>query len=673
MKKSIPELVRLLNYYTKLYDEGHPAISDKEWDEMYFELLEAEKEAGYALPDSPTQKITYSVVTALEKVDHNHKMLSLAKTKEFEEVQGFLGKDEYFLAMCKMDGLTCSLHYSNGRLVSAETRGNGYTGENILHNAQVIPSIPKHINYYDELIVDGEIICTYENFKKFDQEYSNPRNFAAGSIRLLDSTECAKRGLKFVVWDIIKGLDYHISHKDPKTGIRTERIFYTTEQKNYLLSQKINDLRKLGFTTVPFILTDDSRLQSLADLSSVLVIAAKDFSYPIDGLVFKFNNISYGAKLGETAHHFKNAIAYKFYDEEYETRLVNIEWQVGRKGQLTPVAIFKPVQCDDAELTRASLHNLSMMKETLGQYPYADQPIWVARMNMIIPQITRAEKIEEVGGHAIFVPPASCPVCGETLSVSVNNTVETLLCTNEKCTGSLLQRLDHFCSKKGLDIKGLSESTLEKLMDWDWVTCIKDIFKLNTHRLEWINKEGFGEKSVQKILSAIDQARTCELWQFISALGIPFIGMNVAKELCKHIENWEDFINKINNNYDFSVIPTFGDAKVKAILSFDYSEAKDVVKNYIVFKENAPLENTVSDTLQGKVFCITGKLQGYANRNLLKAEIESYGGQVVDGVNSKVNYLINNNINSTSAKNKKAKELGIPIITESEYKNLLVE
>lgn len=674
MKKSIPELVRLLNYYTRLYDEGHPAISDEEWDEMYFELIEAEKEAGYALPDSPTQKITYSVVTALEKVDHSHKMLSLAKTKEFEEVQSFLGKNEYFLAMCKMDGLTLSLSYHNGRLVKAETRGNGYTGENVLHNAQVIPSIPKHINYYEDLVVDGEVICTYENFKKFDQEYSNPRNFAAGSIRLLDSTECAKRGLKFIAWDVIQGLEYHISHKNPETGIRTEKVFYTTEQKNYLLSQKINDLRKLGFTTVPLILTDDSRVESLADLSSVLVIAAKDFSYPIDGLVFKFNNVAYGAKLGETAHHFKNAIAYKFYDEEYETELLNIEWQVGRKGQLTPVAIFKPVQCDDAELTRASLHNLSMMKETLGPLPYLHQPIWVARMNMIIPQITRAESITEQGDQVIFTPPASCPVCGEPLSVSVNDTVETLYCTNSKCTGSLLQRLDHFCSKKGLDIKGLSESTLEKLMDWGWVSSISDIFKLNTHRFEWINKDGFGEKSVQKILSVIDQARNCELWQFISALGIPFIGTSVAKELCKHIESWEDFIDKVNNDYDFSTIPTFGEAKVKAILSFNYAEAKDIVKNYIIFKKNdVSIKKVVSNILQGKVFCITGKLQDYTNRNLLKAEIESYGGQVVDSVTSKVSHLINNNINSTSAKNKKAKELGVSIITESDYKNLLIE
>lgn len=680
MNKSIPELVRLLNYYTEKYDEGHPEISDKEWDAMYFELLAMETEAGYALPDSPTQKITYAVVNSLEKVEHNHKMLSLAKTKELGDVISFLGGNHY-LAMAKMDGLTCSLRYEKGRLVAAETRGNGAIGENILHNAQVILSIPKHINYQEELVVDGEIICTYENFKNFSEEYSNPRNFAAGSIRLLDSTVCATRGLKFIAWDVIKGLDEHISHRDPATGVRTEKIFYITSNDNYLLSQKLNDLRKLGFTTAPCVLgSPEDTSSDLENINEIVTVAAANFSYPIDGIVYKFNDISYGKSLGETAHHFKNAIAYKFYDEEYETRLLNIEWQIGRKGQLTPVAVFQPVTCDDAELTRASLHNLSVAKDVLGLYPYIGQPVWVARMNMVIPQITRAEKIEnpdDIGGRCVFVTPSVCPVCGAPLSVNINDMAEVLYCTNENCTGSLLQRLDHFCSKKGLDIKGLSESTLEKLMDWGWVNSIKDIFTLKEHRDQWITRDGFGEKSVDKVLAAIEQAnKTVTLDKFISALGIPLIGQSVAKLIVKEFSTWKDFLQAVAEQYNFARIPTFGEAKANALLSFNYNEADLIVTNYLpVLTEERQQEEQVDivSPIAGLVFCVTGKLMHYANRDELKSIIEAAGGRVVDLISRKVNYLVNNDINSTSSKNKKAKELNIPIIDEEKFIALFCE
>lgn len=672
MNKSIPELVRLLNYYTEKYDEGHPKISDKEWDAMYFELLALETEAGYALPDSPTQKITYSVVNSLEKVEHNHKMLSLAKTKALDDVQGFLS-GKCYIAMAKMDGLTCSLKYSNGRLVAAETRGNGIVGENVLHNAQVIHSIPKHINYREELIVDGEIICTYENFKNFSNEYSNPRNFAAGSIRLLDSTVCTTRKLKFVAWDVIKGLDKHITHRDPSTGVRTEKIFYITNNDNYLLSQKLNDLKKLGFTTAPCVLgTGADTCNTFENINEIIMVAAANFSYPIDGVVYKFNEIEYGKSLGETAHHFKNAIAYKFYDEEYETKLENIEWQIGRKGQLTPVAVFKPVMCDDAELTRASLHNLSVLKDVLGIYPYVDQPIWVARMNMVIPQITRAEKADERGDHAVFVCPTVCPICGAPLSVNINDMAEVLYCTNESCTGSLLQRLDHFCSKKGLDIKGLSESTLEKLMDWGWVNSIKDIFTLGDHKAEWVAQDGFGEKSVDKILAAIKKAsEETTLSQFISALGIPLIGQAVAKLIAKEFPTWSDFLQAIEDRYNFATIPTFGEAKANALLTFNYAEADYIVTNYLPhLMENQVFSDSVGASVEGLVFCITGKLTQHKNREELKNIIEGGGGRVVDSISSKVNYLINNDINSLTSKNKKAKELNIPIINEEKFVSL---
>ena len=368
-------LVIALNAYTKDYEAGNPKIIDEEWDNMYFELKELEKETGLILSNSPTQTISYEVVNALEKREHNHKMLSLDKTKSLDEVANFVGNKEY-LAMLKMDGLTCSLTYRNGELVSAETRGNGLVGEDILHNAKVISSIPKKIPYLTELVIDGEIICTYTNFDKFSNEYKNPRNFAAGSIRLLDAKECANRQLYFVAWDVITPM-------------------YFDNGKEYTVSEKLNYIFKFGFTTVPYIeapaLDADGNVVELDVIVEHLTYQAKELTFPIDGIVFKFNNCSYGRSLGETTHHFKNAIAYKFYDETHETELIDIEWSLGRTGQITPVAIFKPIEIDGSIVERASLHNLTVMKELLGQ-PYIGQKIWVAKRNMIIPQIEKAER-----------------------------------------------------------------------------------------------------------------------------------------------------------------------------------------------------------------------------------------------------------------------------------------
>lgn len=359
--EKIQELIEKLNHYTALYDAGTPEISDEEWDKMYFELKELEKETGLIYPNSPTQTVFYDVVNSLKKVEHNHKMLSLDKTKSIDEVQSFLG-DKEFIAMAKMDGLTCSLRYIEGELVSAETRGNGIIGEDITHNALVIPSIPKHINLKQELIVDGEIICTSNDFEYFKQDYKNPRNFAAGSIRLLSAAECALRKLTFIAWDAIEGIRYN----------------------NF--SARLQVLGELGFTTVPWVKENIS--YAIGDIQDI----CKQYGYPIDGIVFKFEDVAYGKSLGETDHHFKNAIAYKFYDEEYETKLLNIEWSMGRTGILTPVAIFEPVDDGDSVIERASLHNLNIMQETLGDCPHKGQKIWVCKQNAIIPQVVRAEK-----------------------------------------------------------------------------------------------------------------------------------------------------------------------------------------------------------------------------------------------------------------------------------------
>lgn len=630
------ELVEKLNYYTKLYDEGHPAISDEEYDRLYFNLIQLEKEAGYALENSPTQKINYEVVNNLPKVKHNHKMLSLDKTKNIEEINAFV-KNNDFVAMAKMDGLTCSLRYVNGKLVSAETRGNGIIGEDVLHNAQVIPSIPKVVDFKDELIVDGEIICLAADFEQFADKYKNPRNFASGSIRLLDANECAKRKLTFILWDVIKGYNGNS------------------------FVEGLSFASKLGFMVVPWI--QENSTYAIGDLQDW----CGNQGYPIDGIVFKFNDIAYGKAQGETGHHFKNAIAYKFYDEEFETRLLNIEWSMGRTGILTPVAIFEPIDDGDSIIERANLHNLNIMRETLGECPYKGQKIWVCKQNAIIPQVVKAEKELPTSYRQdkiiIFFPPTKCPICGQFTAV---NESEQLYCTNPDCDGKLLNKLEHFFGKKGLDVKGISKATFEKLVDWGWVEEIADVFNLFQHRDEWMDKTGFGAKSVDNILSNIDKAvHNTPLDNFICAIGIPQIGPNTARILADTFHYWTNFREAVIDKYQFSNLYDFGYIMEDEILNFDYTQADKIAKILNITYESPKVNN---EKLNGLKIAITGGLHYYKNRNELEAAIAAAGGKSVSSVTKNTNILINNDSNSSSSKNITAKKLGIPILTEAEFK-----
>lgn len=640
------ELKNKIIEYQKAYDLGSPLISDKSFDELYFELIKMEKEQGYADPDSPTQKVIYEVVNSLEKVAHNHPLLSLDKTKDIEEVASFIGKKDW-ICMAKMDGLTCSLTYFGGRLVRAETRGDGYIGEDITHNAMVIPSIPKTIDYQDEVVVDGEVICTYEDFEEFEEEYSNPRNFASGSIRLLDSAECAKRKLRFIAWDMI-----------------------TPKLKEGTLSQKLTFLRYLDFNTVPWATETFEYSENFEDSITFIQKYCKEHSYPIDGLVFKYNNCDEYAAAGQTSHHFKGGLAYKFYDELYETELINIEWSLGRTGVLTPVAIFKEIEIEGAKINRASLHNVSVMNELLD-VPYEGQKIRIFRANQIIPQVHDADicdcRCEHNHNHFLF--PTICPVCGGDLLTHDNDGVKTLWCINKQCPGQALYKLDHFCGKKGLDIKGLSEATLEKLLDWGWIETYKDIFNLWKKEPYWIRQPGFGEKSVKRILDAIGEAHNTTVDKFISSIGIPLIGVSVSKVLAKEFKTWDNFRKAVDNGYEFYKLPDFGPEKHAAITEFNYAEADEAAMflNFEEFKE----DEKKGASLAGMTFVITGKMTICKNRTELKALIESYGGRLVDSVSSKTTYLINNDINSNTGKNKTAKSLGIPIITESQFKELL--
>ena len=634
----IKELVEKLNYYTKLYDEGRPEISDKEWDDMYFELQKLERESGIYLEDSPTQKVNFQVVNKLNKVEHNHHMLSLDKTKDIKEIQKFVYNNDY-IAMAKMDGLTCSLRYVNGRLISAETRGNGLVGEDILHNALQVKNIPNRINFQDELIVDGEIICTYENFKDFESEYKNPRNFASGSIRLLDSKESSMRKLSFVAWDCIKGLN------------------------DFTLLGKLCKLSDFGFTIVP-----TRRDISNYDIEKVIKniqLDCQKLEYPIDGVVFKYNKCSEYEAAGKTDHHFKGGLAYKFYDEEYETTLRNVEWTMGRTGVLTPVALLEPINIDGSEVSRASLHNISIMDE-LG-IRYQDTKVMVYKANMIIPQISRVLPYEGEIASLINIP-AVCPICGEPTIIKGENGVRVLYCSNPSCEGKLINRLDHFFGKKGLDAKGLSKATFEKLIDWGWVENIKDVFKLQEHKKEWEKMQGFGEKSVEKILQAIEDCKSCSLEAVISAAGIPLIGRTVGKDLSKRFGSYSELREAVESGFDFTSFGGYGWEMHKAISDFDYSELDYIVDNYLQIKENKKEENELK--LKDLTFCVTGKVHIWKNRDSLSALIESLGGKVTGSVSKNTNYLINNDINSTSAKNKKAQELGIPILSEEDFQKI---
>ena len=647
-QKRMRELVDKLNYFTLKYDEGKPEISDKQWDDLYFQLQDFEKTMNFSYEDSPTRKVVYQVINELKKVKHNHKMLSLEKTKNLEDIIAFSNYHDMVM-MAKLDGLTCSLKYQNGKLVSAETRGDGTIGEDILHNALVISSIPNRIKYNNELILDGEIVCLEKDFIPFKKEYKNSRNFAAGSIRLLDSKECEKRKLTFIVWDVIKGF---------------EDIFPSYDMKNNSFIDKLDIAKTYGFNIVPGTFCQPWQPNLSENINSIKELT-QNMSIPIDGIVFKFNDIAYGKAQGETAHHFKNAIAYKFYDETYATTLRNIEWSMGRTGILTPVAVFDTIDIDGSEVSRANLHNLSILNDILDT-PWRGQTIYVYKANMIIPQIQKADTDTAPDIENIIDIPTHCPICAQKLLRKKENDSIFLVCENNSCSGKFINQLNHYCGKKGLDIKGLSLATLEKLVDWGWIKNIKDIYYLKNHRSEWISKAGFGEKSVNNILNSIEASRNCSLSSFISALGIPLIGNNISKELIKHFNTYEAFREAINNQYDFSSLDGFATAKSNALLTFDYSEADQIVDTEITIQKVVQL--TQSDLpLKNKKYAITGTVKQFKNRNELKSYIEERGGKVVSAVSKNVDYLINNDATATSSKNLTAKKLGIPIITEAEF------
>lgn len=649
--EDIRNFINALNKATEAYDQGKPYLSDIDWDTMYYNLEKLEKETGIIYPDSPTQTIHYDVVNNLKKVTHDHPMLSLQKTKDVEDIKEFIG-GRAWIAMGKMDGLTCSLRYENGELVSAETRGNGIIGEDVTHNAKVIPSIPNHINTdEEEVIIDGEIICTYKNFESFKENYKNPRNFASGSIRLLDSKECEQRHLTFVAWDLIK-------------------------PKSYFLTNSLTALMFWGFKVTPFLNNKyfNDNNYSYKDVIDDIKDMCKNESYPIDGVVFKYDDTEEYEAAGRTDHHFKGGIAYKFYDDEFETEVKDIEWTMGRTGQLTPVLVYNDIEIDGAICNRASLHNISVMKKLMhGAFP--GQRVYIYKANQIIPQVAYVQTNKPDNIPVIPIPEV-CPYCGAPTEIRKNYDSEVLYCTNSACSGKLINRLDHFVGKKGLDIKGLSEKTLEKLIDWGWINSLEDIFKLQEHRNEWIEKSGFGIASVDKILTAIEEGRNCTASKFIAAIGIPQIGKVASEDLIKVYHTYNgfrhavDFPDEDDRLYNIKGI---GDVMIKILTSFDYTEADNIFDNYIneIITSVPEVKGQEDRKLKDKIFVITGKTSHFKNRNELKNFIEENGGKVTGSVSKKTSYLVNNDVNSTSSKNKTAKELNIPVITEQQLIDLI--
>lgn len=632
----IKELVTLLNRASDAYyNTGNTIMEDCEFDTLVEELRKLEQETGFVMATSPTHKVGYEVKSELQKVVHNHPMLSLAKTKNWNEFIRYFG-DQDVIGMVKMDGLTCSLRYMNGKLVSAETRGNGEIGEDILHNIKTVKTVPHTIQYKDELIVDGEIICAYDDFKPFAIEYKNPRNFASGSIRLLDSNECAKRPLTFVVWNVIKGF----------------------EGENRFL-KKLDLIEKQGFTVVPWTSSFDW------DAKDFLIEQAKKYRYPIDGLVGRFDDIKYGESLGVTSHHSNAAYAFKFYDELVESTLRDVEWTLGRTSILTPTAVFDPVEIEGTKVSRASLHNVSIMK-SFGLTKNCT--IRVFKANQIIPQVDSADK----DGDAPIKVPAKCPICGGDTSVRKDNESEVLICTNPECAGKKLAQFTHFASRQCMNIDGLSEKTLELLISHGFLHTYRDIFHLSEHKNEIAMLEGLGKKSITNLLKSIEDARNIKLENFIAALGIPNIGLSAAKIISKHFQcDYSRFIEAWRDCFAFAELNDFGVVMSESLDDYlcKYINEVEALAEEMHFIIESNLSSNTN--LNGKSFCVTGSLSYYANRDSLINAIEDNGGKYISSVSKKIDYLINNDKASTSGKNKKAIDLNIPIISEKDFISMI--
>ena len=644
--KRMQELVELLNKAGKAYyQDAQEIMSNYEYDALYDELKGLEEELGTVMASSPTVNVGYEVLSELPKERHESPMLSLDKTKEVARLKEFVG-DQMAVISWKMDGLTIVLTYRDGELFKAVTRGNGEVGEVITNNAKVFKNVPLHIPYKGELILRGEAVIGYKDFERINEEiddvdakYKNPRNLCSGSVRQLNNKITAQRNVKFYAFTLVRAenVDFHNSRK---------------EQLDWLEHQ--------GFDVVEHYLVTREELDEKVAFFAEKII---ENDFPSDGLVLVYDDIAYGQSLGRTAKFPRDSFAFKWADEIRETHLLEIEWSPSRTGLINPVAIFEPVELEGTTVSRASVHNLSIMEELhLG----IGDTIEVYKANMIIPQIAK----NLTGSDNIEIPKV-CPVCGGATEIRQMNDAKSLYCTNPMCQAKRIKSFALFVSRDALNIEGLSEATLEKFISRGYIHTFADIFHLDQYKEKIQKMEGFGEKSYKKLTESIEKARTTTLPRVIYSLGIAGIGLANAKVICRELKYDVESLLKVSEE-ELNEIQGVGEVLAKAFVGY-FADAKHVENFRRLLNELTIPKETVTkqQIFEGVNFVITGSVKHFANRGEVKELIESLGGKVTGSVTSKTNYLINNDVTSTSSKNKKANELGIPIISEETFLELV--
>lgn len=635
------ELIDILNKAASVYYQGKDEImSNFEYDRMYDELSVLEKESGLVLAGSPTQKVGYEVLSELPKQTHPSPMLSLDKTKQVDELSSWLGGKEGILSW-KMDGLTVVLTYENGELLNAVTRGNGVVGEVITNNAKVFKNLPVNIPFKGRMVLRGEAIITYSEFKKInallseEEQYKNPRNLCSGSVRQLNNEITAKRNVELYAFTLVEA----------------EGVDFKNSQQN-----KMEFMKEQGFQTVEYKVVTAKNIYETVEWFSEKV---KTNDFPSDGLVLLYDDISYGESLGSTAKFPRNAIAFKWADETAKTKLTEVEWSASRTGLINPVAIFEPVELEGTTVSRASVHNISIVKELkLG----IGDTIEVYKANMIIPQI--AQNLTKSGSLEI---PDKCPVCGEKTSIHKENDVEVLFCENPDCLAKKIKSISLFVSRDAMNIDGMSEATIEKFISKGFLHELADLFKLNRYKDEIISMDGFGEKSYEKLVKAAETAKITTTAKFIYSLGIANIGLSNAKMVCRAFSNDLEKIRHASID-ELVEIDGVGEIIAESFVKFFANENNNhMVDDLLDIVTLEDEENDNANDMDGMNFVITGSVNHFSNRSEVKELIEGRGGKVTGSVTSKTKYLINNDSTSNSSKNKKAKELGVQIITEDEF------
>lgn len=643
------ELVKKLNEAAKAYyQEDREIMSNLEYDTLYDELQVLEEKTGVTLAGSPTTKVGYEAMDELPKEAHESPMLSLDKTKDVEVLRSFIG-DHKTLLSWKMDGLTVVLTYRGGTLAKAVTRGNGVIGEVVTNNAKVFENIPLKIPYQGELVLRGEAIIRYSDFEKINEEiedvdakYKNPRNLCSGSVRQLNNEITAERHVHFMAFALVSA---------PEQDFENSRI------------RQMEWLKEQGFEVVEYKAVTKNNLDEAMQYFSTK-IETNDF--PSDGLVALYDDIAYGESLGTTAKFPRNAFAFKWADEQKETTLLEIEWSPSRTGLINPVAVFEPVELEGTSVSRASVHNISIMRSLdLG----VGDKILVYKANMIIPQI--AENLTRSGVRDI---PETCPVCGGTTRIQMMNNVETLYCTNQECPAKFMKAFTLFVSRDAMNIDGMSEATLEKFVGHGFIREFADIFRLDRYRDEIVEMDGFGEKSYQNLIDSIERAKNTTLPRLIFGLGILNIGLANARMICKAFDFDLDRIRNASAE-DFAQIDGVGEVIAKSIVDYfadeENKERLERLLSYLTIEK--PQASQEEQKLAGLTFVITGSVEHFPNRNALKARIEELGGKATGSVTGKTSYLINNDTTSSSSKNRKARELGVPVISEEEFLKMTEE